>query len=457
MTELDLSSLAARVDPAAMTILDLALKGTIILAAGLLVLVVMRRASAASRHLVLGITFGSLVALPLLRPLLPSWEVEVPASVTASWGAVQDSYVAADGGKLPRALPRVVLPSDRFPLRVRLLVGWVVGTLVFVSYFAVGTLRLRWLTARAKRVTNGSWLEEASRARRRLRLERRVQLLQSEAASVPMTWGVVRPAVVLPATASRWDVGLLRDVLLHELAHVKRRDCLTQLAVRLACALYWFHPLVWWAAHEMRQLRERACDDEVLAAGSCASEYATHLLEVARVFSPPTLAERASIAFAKGPSFVGRVSDLLDGHRARGSVSRPLAGAFFVIASLAVLPLAAARPWPAALEAARCDADVAAAPAADRRVHADFAAGDIVRAYASPESGLERGPWQESGSFLARGWCPVRYGSLSLASKRKGLSLEKIEKRPSPALPKPAGVLLACGAHNELEIFTPKI
>ena len=88
---------------------------------------------------------------------------------------------------------------------------------------------------------------------------------------MPMACGVLRPAVMMPEEADVWPAERLRIVLLHELAHVKRHDCLTHLVAQMACALHWFNPLAWIAARNVRTERERACDDLVLAAGTRGS------------------------------------------------------------------------------------------------------------------------------------------------------------------------------------------
>jgi beta-lactamase regulating signal transducer with metallopeptidase domain len=83
-----------------------------------------------------------------------------------------------------------------------------------------------------------------------------------------MTFGTWRCGIVVPATAETWSDDRRRAVLLHELAHIARHDCLTQLLAAVACALYWVHPGVWWTAHRLRRERERASDDRVLATGT---------------------------------------------------------------------------------------------------------------------------------------------------------------------------------------------
>ena len=119
----------------------------------------------------------------------------------------------------------------------------------------------------------------------------------------------------MPADADAWPAERLRIVLLHELAHVKRRDCLTHMLAQISCALYWFNPLAWMAARHLRTERERACDDLVLAAGTRGPDYADQLLEIARVMRSgrfPALLAGASLAMAHRSQLEGRLMAILD-------------------------------------------------------------------------------------------------------------------------------------------------
>ncbi len=160
---------------------------------------------------------------------------------------------------------------------------------------------------------------------------------------MPMTWGGFRPVVLLPAEADSWSVDRRRDVLLHELAHVRRLDCLTQWIARAACAVYWFNPLAWVAARRMRIERERACDDVVLLAGARASDYAGHLLEIARGLRIPIAAATAALAMARPSQLEGRLVAILDPDRRRRGPGRRAAGVAMLATIVAVVPMAMLR------------------------------------------------------------------------------------------------------------------
>src|SRR5204862_6293474 len=113
-----------------------------------------------------------------------------------------------------------------------------------------------------------SWLAMLEDATTRLRVRRPVRLLRSDRDGMPLTFGTLAPALVLPASADGWTDDRRRAVVLHEVAQVARFDCLVQRLTAIACAFYWPHPGVWWAARRLRAERELACDDRVLAAGA---------------------------------------------------------------------------------------------------------------------------------------------------------------------------------------------
>ena len=133
---------------------------------------------------------------------------------------------------------------------------------------ATGLLGVLWLSRRTEHVTEAPWLPLARSLAAELGVRRASCSCAAGSAAMPMAWGILRPSVLMPADADTWPAERLRIVLLHELAHVKRRDCLTHMLAQISCALYWFNPLAWMAARHLRTERERACDDLVLAAGT---------------------------------------------------------------------------------------------------------------------------------------------------------------------------------------------
>jgi TonB family protein len=161
-------------------------------------------------------------------------------------------------------------------------------------------------------------------------------VLETPDVPVPLACGIVRPVVVLPHGAAAWPQIRLRTVLRHELAHIQRHDLAVQAIGQAACCLYWFHPLVWIAAHRLRLERERACDDSVLASGVPAEDYADALVDLARAFAANRRYSMSAPAMAEACDVESRVRALLDRGRNRGPIR---AGTVFAIglAALALL------------------------------------------------------------------------------------------------------------------------
>ncbi|MCA9181995.1 MAG: M56 family metallopeptidase, partial [Planctomycetales bacterium] len=147
------------------------------------------------------------------------------------------------------------------------------------------------------------------------------------------------PVVVLPALWREWLEESRRLVLLHELAHVKRLDVVHQTVARLACGLFWFHPLVWYALRRLRIERELACDDCVLMAGEQPSKYAQQLLDIARRYR--TLALPPAVAMAQRSGLEQRIAALLDRARSHLPVGRRAARVILIgsVAAAALLAI----------------------------------------------------------------------------------------------------------------------
>jgi beta-lactamase regulating signal transducer with metallopeptidase domain len=361
-------------------LLDTLLKGTVLLLAAGALTLALRRAAAAARHLVWAVTFAGLLALPVGSALLPAWRVpawpRVAALPAVSFDAVALPAAPSSGVVTPpaAAAPRTTPPvtpiavgtsGEQFRLRpvwtTLLLPLWLAGMTLVLAALVVALARIAWIARTAFPVRDPAWHASVSALARSLAITRPVRLLRAAGSAMPMTWGLFRPVILVPADADLWSAERRRDVLLHELAHVKRYDFATQLLTRIACACYWINPLVWLAATRLRVERERACDDHVLRAGTLASDYAGHLLAIARSLHVAPGAGLASVAMARPSQLAGRLLDVLDASRPRSAVPARIAVPAWLIAAAVVLPLAAAAP------ARVQDAAPAAAPATVRQ------------------------------------------------------------------------------------------
>jgi beta-lactamase regulating signal transducer with metallopeptidase domain len=200
---------------------------------------------------------------------------------------------------------------------------WALGAAFVLGSFFAGRLALARLARGGRPVEDASWHALASEVAASLGVGRAFRLLVTPETATPMTWGTWRPVLLLPETASSWSLAQRRAFLVHELAHLARFDCAIQQLAQIACALYWFHPGAWYAAHRLRVEREQACDDRVLADGARASDYATQLLDAVRSGRGASrLVSASSAAMAAPSSLHQRVRALLDARADRRALTR---------------------------------------------------------------------------------------------------------------------------------------
>ena len=368
--------------------LDLAMRGTLILVFAFAAAGVMRRASAAARHLLWASALAGLLVLPAVVRLGPA--VHVPVPVLASTTTIApDPEPAALAEPAPAAEPEVTVVRTRThtrvrshehvhrtttpvaapvyaapsatayivaPDRVERRVGigqrawdarwaiWAAGLLLVLGRLLLGMARVRSIVREAVPVTDPEWLSLLERVAHPLGVYRRVTLRVGPAGAVPVTCGILAPVIILPEDAEDWDDERRALVLTHELAHVRRLDVLTHIIGQCAVALFWFHPLAWLAAARMRLERERACDDLVLGSGARPSRYAGDLLDLVQTLNGPTAPAAAALAMARRTEIEGRLLSILDAAVRRGPLSpRRIAGAL-VVAAFGIVTIAAVRP-----------------------------------------------------------------------------------------------------------------
>lgn len=332
-----------------MTELSLLVKATLVMAIGLTGARLARRSRASVRHLVLVATFGTLVALPVVALVMPSIVIGVPVGDVS--GRATPGWVpgeAADGQKasgpvssVARVMPAGDTASPAWPTTLRMV--WAAGAAVILASLAAALWRLRRIRRAALPCLGLQGLARTTAAD--AGVTARVEVVTHERVAAPLTYGVRCSTIVMPPDIDQWKAEDVRRALIHELEHIRRGDWLIQLAVRIVCAVYWFHPLVWTAWRQLCLDAERACDDAV-ARSTEGTDYAEQLVLLARRLAhgpaPPTL------SMSSRSDLSARVSALLDASQRRGPAGGLSLAATVGIAALVVLSLAPLRAVAAA-------------------------------------------------------------------------------------------------------------
>ena len=354
-------------DPLLKFLVDTTLKSFVIFAVVGLFGFCLRRRSAAVRGFVWSMAIVGCLIVPLFSFILPKWEVNVLPQAPVRY----ETYQLAEISQIPVASTRTVVdPSSIAPSEVptkteastqaaptpfqprvetrrndmpgrmpwtnwiRIACGCVSAFLFACLIFGIGAV---WYISTRAHDFNGTIdpLPDTWNQKFGVRL--------SDKITVPMVWGIFRPVILLPIEAGSWQTERLRAVLFHELAHIKRRDWVMQMIAQVVCAVYWFNPLVWFAARWMRIEAEQACDDQVLNAGYQPTDYAQHLLDVVRNVKVASFASRAAVAMVHPSKIEGRLRTVLTQNLNRHPITKVTVGIGLLILICFAVPIGALR------------------------------------------------------------------------------------------------------------------
>ena len=346
-------------------VLNIALQSLLFLGVAAVALACNRKASAARRHLISMAALGALLLIPFMPLVIPTpkpmFQVSGngldlqrspagPRTASAvnepNTGIVADSdlttnsepatgkqsasspvasgsiasYQATTGIRFPAALSSSLL---RFVPWLATL--WLTGVLLVLGRLLIGFDRLRRISRESEAVLSAPLQNRIQEILVEVGFRRPLAILQASSRnpiSVPMTWGLRAATLLLPTDAAEWPAERLRVVLLHELAHIRRHDWLTQMFGQVICALYWFHPLIWLLNRRAQIEAECACDDAVLLTGVRAKDYATSLLEVVKAMQTGREAPFAAVSMARPTQVRYRIQSILNAQRNRQSPTR---------------------------------------------------------------------------------------------------------------------------------------
>ncbi|QDT94603.1 M56 family metallopeptidase [Gimesia aquarii] len=369
-------------------LIDTTIKCFVLLMATLVFACLMKTRSAAVLHRLWTLAFCGCLVIPIITVFSPSWSLAIlprswvaqlnydgtATSNTANFNrnvnpASGDTTVLSDEPMKPHNFQfshAAPTPSEWEPVRPQKAVistelqhvnhsipvkepgtfeiSWnLVMILVWVGgifFCLLRTVWLQWLLARTLRrstlVDKLEWTRAAADAAQSLGFHRSIELRRLDGTQSPMVTGIFRTIVLLPKDAVLWNSARCQLVLLHELAHAKRHDILTQSIAGFVCALFWFNPICWIGLLQMRKLQELACDDLVVASGQRPTDYADVLLDVARSYQHQNCT--TAIGMSHRAHVEHRILALLDLARSHISLS-PNAARRLLVAAMVIVAI----------------------------------------------------------------------------------------------------------------------
>lgn len=299
-----------------------------------------RRGSAAHHHIIVIIGLLSTLLLPLSSYMMPSYDIVIEVTRPI----VSESFPSAIGDVFRNSITenqQLVSASSS------LIVAYACVMVIALLSVLISNLKIYVLSTRCDHVRQIYWKQALRDCKRDLTVNDSIVIKHSTRISSPMTWGVFKPVILIPTNALHWPDQLIKSTLLHELAHIKRRDWLTQQCARCICAVYWINPLCWKALSQLNNFAETASDDIALSSGQDSTHYARSLVNVATHLNQKqtyTLAAMSMANSKKASQLKLRVQSVLtpgEQHRPLNALQASLALCFVVLVLVPVTSLKA--------------------------------------------------------------------------------------------------------------------
>jgi murein DD-endopeptidase MepM/ murein hydrolase activator NlpD len=403
-------------------LLPAALKGSLVCVGVLLATLLLRKTAPSLKHLLLFLAISSFILVPILQLALPS--VRVPYRLPGF--AVMDTADSSAGSAVSAAAradataglsPGAAASSTQFPVKHALLLFWAAGALVLAgrSLIAIGLLR------RLRRMAfplDGPCADAAERMVASTIPNRQVRIRRTSLSDVPLTLGILRPVVLLPAAMLADERETFAPVLAHELAHVKRRDVLTGRIAYLICCLFWFAPFAWLVLFRLRVEQEKSCDLVAMKTAMARSRYAEILLWLRASMVRPPLLARFSAQVGGERALEERIKNILNHDERRIRMTKRIVSIILMAVCALIVPLSITRCAPSsAATAALLTKDISAAagsfapvwPLASKAGEARI--GSITNAYGPSTNPITKSDYNHTGIDIA--W---RFGTPVIAS-----------------------------------------
>ncbi|MFC1514214.1 M56 family metallopeptidase [candidate division KSB1 bacterium] len=344
---------------------DLTVKGSVILIFVYLLTSFLKNLSASLKHFMWNIAVISIFLIPVFSAYSPKYEIPIIEMDFAkqftivqisgqSPGHTETENTVGSNSTLTTPVDNTqnfsFLQSIKFILNSInipsvLFFIWISGALVIFIQLLINILGPMWLIRKAKAITDPGIIKLAEECEKVIGCKKRPKLLRSKWIEVPLSWGWINPAIILPENHMYWSSERLEVILLHEMAHIKRNDSFTTIFGILFSMVFWYNPLTWITLKKIYFERESASDDYVLRSGKRASEYADHLLDIVRTLSVGKPYSPFALAITYKSNLEERIMSIFNTHKSRSSLKPSMIAAALVFTLIFIVPFAVIQTW----------------------------------------------------------------------------------------------------------------